>query len=139
MRSPIIVTALCIVTQAAFAQGAASQQPAKVVTPVATQVAQPAPAVVAPVATAHTAAAPAVAGVPVATRVAKAPAGAEAPVRGELIQTAAAGTTQPAVLHEAPPRHADDGDHPRHGTAMLLAALALMSGIALRRYGGPSK
>lgn len=53
---------------------------------------------------------------------------------GELIKTAAAGTRD-----DAPPvvQSATHGqDHPRRGgTAMLLAALALMSGIALRRYG----
>jgi hypothetical protein len=57
---------------------------------------------------------------------------------GELITTAAAGT------HDAPPiaregsasAIAGEGEPPRRGgPAMLLAALALMSGIALRRYG----
>ena len=60
-----------------------------------------------------------------------------APVRGELIKTAAAGTRDdapPAVTARA--RVNGQQDHPRRGgTAMLLAALALMSGIALRRYG----
>lgn len=54
-----------------------------------------------------------------------------------LIKTAAAGTRDdaPPVVRESP-RNPDDQDHPRRGgTAMLLAALALMSGIALRRYG----
>jgi hypothetical protein len=54
----------------------------------------------------------------------------------ELIQTAAAGTRDdtPPAVHEATRRNGQD--HPRRGgTAMLLAALALMSGIALRRYG----
>jgi hypothetical protein len=58
---------------------------------------------------------------------------------GELIKTAAAGTPDdapPAVQGTA--RNQDGQDHPRRGgTAMLLAALALMSGIALRRYGAP--
>jgi hypothetical protein len=59
---------------------------------------------------------------------------------GELIKTAAAGTRD-----DAPPvpratagtrTTQDEEDHPhRDTTAMLLAALALMSGIALRRYG----
>jgi hypothetical protein len=58
----------------------------------------------------------------------------------ELITTAAAGARDGApVMRESPPASAqpvDDEDHPRHaGPAMLLAALALMSGIALRRYG----
>jgi hypothetical protein len=57
---------------------------------------------------------------------------------GGLITTAAAGT------HDAPPiaregsasAIAGEGEPPRRGgPAMLLAALALMSGIALRRYG----
>lgn len=63
------------------------------------------------------------------------------PVRAELIKTAAAGTRDedddapPAMTARA---HANRPDHPRRGgTAMLLAALALMSGIALRRYGAP--
>jgi hypothetical protein len=65
---------------------------------------------------------------------------AQPPARAELIKTAAAGTRDdaPTVARE-PARSAGDGqDHPRRGgTAMLLAALALMSGIALRRYGAP--
>ena len=59
---------------------------------------------------------------------------------GELIKTAAAGTRDaPPVMREAPaPSEASAEEHPhRGGTAMLLAALALMSGIALRRYGEP--
>jgi hypothetical protein len=57
---------------------------------------------------------------------------------GELITTAAAGT------HDAPPVAREDSaassagegeSHGRGGPATLLAALALMSGIALRRYG----
>jgi len=61
----------------------------------------------------------------------------KAPARAELIQTAAAGTRDdepPAMT--ARPHTQGQQDHPRRGgTAMLLAALALMSGIALRRYG----
>lgn len=58
----------------------------------------------------------------------------------ELITTAAAGTRGGSpVMRQTPPASAqpeDDEEHPRHaGPAMLLAALALMSGIALRRYG----
>jgi hypothetical protein len=62
------------------------------------------------------------------------------PAHGELIKTAAAGTRDddapPAMTARA---HANgQQDHPRRGgTAMLLAALALMSGIALRRFGAP--
>jgi hypothetical protein len=57
---------------------------------------------------------------------------------GELIKTAAAGTHDaPAVARETPARATSGGEEPprRGGPAMLLAALALMSGIALRRYG----
>jgi hypothetical protein len=61
------------------------------------------------------------------------------PARAELIKTAAAGTRddEPPAMSARP--HANgQQDHPRRGgTAMLLAALALMSGIALRRYGAP--
>ncbi len=56
----------------------------------------------------------------------------------ELIKTAAAGTRDdaPPAMRASNHAPADDQDHPhRGGTAMLLAALALMSGIALRRYG----
>jgi hypothetical protein len=54
---------------------------------------------------------------------------------GELIQTAAAGTREAPPVFQPAPRAASDGEsHPRRtGSAMLLAALALMSGIALRR------
>jgi hypothetical protein len=58
---------------------------------------------------------------------------------GELIKTAAAGTRDdaPPSARSTVSQHAgQDEDHPRRGgTAMLLAAIALMSGIALRRYG----
>jgi hypothetical protein len=58
---------------------------------------------------------------------------------GELITAAAAGTRDdapPPVRETMSARAAEGEDHPhRGGTAMLLAALALMSGIALRRYG----
>ena len=55
-----------------------------------------------------------------------------------LIKTAAAGTRDdvPPVVRDAVAHHPGDDDHPRRGgTAMLLSALALMSGIALRRFG----
>jgi hypothetical protein len=59
----------------------------------------------------------------------------------ELIKTAAAGTRDEPALRETPRTPAPSGeDHPhRGGTAMLLAALALMSGIALRRFGAPGQ
>jgi hypothetical protein len=60
------------------------------------------------------------------------------PARGELIKAAAAGTPDDGMpVASAHPHVTGQQDqHPRRGgTAMLLAALALMSGIALRRYG----
>lgn len=63
---------------------------------------------------------------------------------GELIKAAAAGTRDdapPTARDTLSSRGArDKDDHPRHGgIAMLLAALALMSGIALRRFGAHGK
>jgi hypothetical protein len=62
---------------------------------------------------------------------------------GELIATASAATTHEttAVTRPAPlAAEQDTAEHPRHaGPAMLLAALALMSGIALRRYSAGSR
>jgi len=60
---------------------------------------------------------------------------AKAPHTGELIQTAAAGTREGAPAFQPAARARPEGEtHPRRtGSAMLLAALALMSGIALRR------
>lgn len=58
--------------------------------------------------------------------------------RAELIKTAAAGTRddEPPAMTAHSRVKEQQQDHPRRGgTAMLLAALALMSGIALRRYG----
>jgi hypothetical protein len=63
---------------------------------------------------------------------------AQPKAHAELIQTAAAGTRDdgPPIVREGARTHAGTQDHPRRGgAAMLLAALALMSGIALRRYG----
>ena len=60
----------------------------------------------------------------------------------ELITTAAAGTRgAPTALRAAPLASAQpDEEHPRRaGPPMLLAALALMAGIALRRYGAGSQ
>jgi len=60
------------------------------------------------------------------------------PPRAELIKAAAASTRDdaPPVVRSATPANDDNPDRPRRGgTAMLLAALALMSGIALRRFG----
>ena len=72
---------------------------------------------------------------PAATAATRAPA--DTHKSPELIKTAAASTRDdaPPVVREST-RRPDGQDHPRRGgTAMLLAALALMSGIALRRYG----
>ena len=75
-------------------------------------------------------------------RVAAAPQAA-APVarpNRELIKTATASTRDdaPPMARDATARAKGEQDQPRRGgTAMLLAALALMSGIALRRYGAP--
>jgi hypothetical protein len=58
--------------------------------------------------------------------------------KGELIKTAAAGThdeVRPTVRSAPTGRTAEHDEHRRGGPAMLLAALALMSGIALRRFG----
>jgi hypothetical protein len=58
---------------------------------------------------------------------------------GELIKTASAGTHDEVrgLPRSAPVATAQeqDDEHRRGGPAMLLAALALMSGIALRRFG----
>ena len=79
------------------------------------------------------------------------PAGPVAATKGELITAAAAGTRdEPGTprepksaarsAHKVQQDTQDDEDHPRRGgTAMLLAALALMSGIALRRYTSGSQ
>lgn len=109
MRSLLTAAALCAALQGAFAQGTCA--PAAQAGPVA-------------VASASRAAAP-------ASRVA---APAPAPVHGELIKTAAAGTRDGMPAASVPRPH--ENRPQRGGVAMLLAALALMSGIALRRYGG---
>jgi hypothetical protein len=62
---------------------------------------------------------------------------AQRPAPG-LIKSAEAGTRDgaPSMREATGARAQQQDDHPRRGgTAMLLAALALMSGIALRRYG----
>ena len=63
---------------------------------------------------------------------------------GELITTASAttkrGAAAPATRSAPLPGTQTDPEHPRRaGPAMLLAALALMSGIALRRYSAGSR
>lgn len=75
------------------------------------------------------------------TKTAPMPVAAAVRPGGELIKTAAAGTHDgpPGMVRESSARvgaTAGEEDPPRRGgTAMLLAALAVMSGIALRRYG----
>jgi hypothetical protein len=111
MQREVAAIVLCILAQAATAQSVA-------------------PAAAAPAAATETVR-------PVGTN-AKNP---KAPARAELIQTAAAGTRddEPPVM-TARPHAQGQQDHPRRGgTAMLLAALALMSGIALRRYSAPHR
>jgi hypothetical protein len=72
------------------------------------------------------------------TRTAPTPVVGAVRTGGELITTAAAGTHDgPALAREDSVSAAAGEEEPHHrsGPAMLLAALALMSGIALRRYG----
>lgn len=117
MHSPLIAVVVCVFAQAANAQSV-TPTPATVTPQVAT-------------ATVRTAAAS-----PTHASATAAPARPG----GELIKAAAAGTRDdaPPVARESAVHPAHDEDHPRRGsTAMLLAALALMSGIALRRFGGP--
>jgi cytochrome c5 len=53
----------------------------------------------------------------------------------ELIKTAGAVTHDAPAMRATPSPEKADGEPPRRtGSAMLLAALALMSGIALRRF-----
>lgn len=73
-------------------------------------------------------------GVPAATKTMP----STAPVRpaNELIKTASAGTHKPAPVQADTFAASAAEDPPRRGgTAMLFAALALMLGIVLRRYG----
>ncbi len=61
---------------------------------------------------------------------------------GELIASATAGTREVAAAPRTAPQASarPDPQRPRRaGPAMLLAALALMSGIALRRYSAGSR
>ena len=73
-------------------------------------------------------------------RVGQAPAARVARPGPELIKSAAAGTPAeaddglPAISETASTTKSDENHPRRAGSAMLLAAVALMSGIALRRY-----
>jgi hypothetical protein len=116
MYSSLTAVVLCIFTQAAVAQGVAP-------VPVA-QPTRPAAAL-----TKH-------------KPVAAAPVAGAPHSGGELIKTAAAGTHDevPGAARNVPVAVAVAGapaeeQHHRGSTGMLLAALALMSGIALRRFG----
>ena len=117
MHREVIAIALCILAQAATAQSVAlSAHPAN------------APEHAQPVAAREK------------VRAAGTAKAAPAAARAELIKTAAAGTRddEPPAMTARPHAHDQQQDHPRRGgTAMLLAALALMSGIALRRYSAP--
>jgi hypothetical protein len=76
------------------------------------------------------------------TKTAPTPVAGAVRTGGELITTAAAGTHDaPALAREvsASATAGEEEPHRRGGAAMLLAALALMSGIALRRYGANDK
>jgi hypothetical protein len=94
---------------------------------------------------AATAAAQCVAQTPAAVSAAASPSVPAAPRGGELIASAVAAThdeimVMRPVANGPKPTTAifggDKNDH-RTGGAMLFAAVALMSGIALRRYSGP--
>jgi hypothetical protein len=78
---------------------------------------------------------------PTQVHVMKIPTAVPALPRAGLITTAAAGTRDAPALRPAPRASAQqDEEHPRRaGPAMLLAALALMAGMALRRYGAGSQ
>lgn len=77
---------------------------------------------------------------PTAATVAAKPIG-EVAQGGELIRSAVAGTHDEAAavrVQAHPARGGENGDNDsRTGPALLFAALALMSGIALRRYNTP--
>ena len=109
MRSPIIAIVLCIVSATAVAQCVA-QPPSAALTAAATAT-------------------------PVTITPAR-PGPDTKKAAPELIKTAGAVTHDAPVMRAAPsPAHSADAEPPRRtGSAMLLAALALMSGIALRRY-----
>ncbi|MDB5870804.1 MAG: hypothetical protein JWQ07_246 [Ramlibacter sp.] len=111
MRSTLIAIVLCACSAAASAQCLASNP---------TTAAAPLPDSTQPTAVKH----------PTGQAV------TEARPAPELIKTAGAQTHDGSPSMQASPaRSRPAGERPvRTGTAMLLAALALMSGIALRRY-----
>lgn len=125
MRSSVIAFLLCACTAAAMGQ---------CVSPAArTATANKAAAATAAAAAAATT--PAVILMTPARQAATTRPGAARP--GAELITAAGAVTHDGPVMQATPRAEPDpeGDRPRRaGPAMLLAALALMSGIALRRY-----
>jgi len=113
MYSSLTAVVLCLVTQAAAAQCVAPAPVAEQAKPSADMMKKKTVVTAPPIAGAH---------------------------GGELIKTASAGTHDelPGVTRSAPvavagPR--EEEQHHKGSTGMLLAALALMSGIALRRFG----
>ena len=111
MRSSLIAVVLCIFAQACIAGTAAGPAAQHPAAPTKTHTIKTQPA--------RTAAAPG----------------------AELITTAAVGTRDAPVFRSVARVAAPADDDPSRpaGPAMLLAALALMSGIALRRYGAGSR
>jgi len=119
MYRSLTAVVLCIVTQAAAAQCVAPVPVAQQAAPTADQIKKKSVVTAPPVAPVH--------------------------AGGELIKTAAAGTHDelPGITRSAPRASVtsapDDEQRHRGGPGMLLAALALMSGIALRRFGASKK
>jgi hypothetical protein len=119
MRSSVIAFFLCACTAAAIGQ---------CVSPAAMSA-------TAGKAAAATAAAAAAATAPAVMMVTPARAAGPARPGPDLITAAGAVTHDGSAMQAAPRSKPQPEDRPRRsGTAMLLAALALMSGIALRRY-----
>jgi len=126
MRSSVIAFLLCASTAAAMGQCVSPKAAALAANKTA----------------AATAAAAAAATTPAVILMAPArPAAGQVRQGPDLITAAGAVTRAGPPVMQATPRPASTGSDPddersrRAGPAMLLAALALMSGIALRRYG----
>jgi hypothetical protein len=115
MRSSVFAVVLCTLAAAAGAQGVTTQPSS--IAPQA-PVAAPAPAMHKARASTHA---------------------EQVPTSSELIKTAGAQpqdevVPSPAVRSRRRAHDSDEEHEHRSGLAMLLAALALMTGIALRRY-----